>query len=75
MAQVMRYYEAIQLHRARNFEIGIRCQVNAVGYAFGSIKDVDFRKFLEQFNTKAKQPNIDDNIKKMQSMNLPVEEI
>ncbi len=70
--QIRKYYEIINKQKMREQQINAICTLYATATAFGSMKFVDFRKFLDKF--EGKKEMIEDTIKEMKKAGLPIEE-
>jgi hypothetical protein len=71
--QIKAYYEIINKQKMREMQLSAICTVYATATAFGSMKFLDFRKFLDKFGIDKKAP-IEDTINEMKKAGLPIEE-
>lgn len=70
--QLVRYYEIITEQKMRELKLKTIANVQAVGYAWGSVKKAQFMKFLD--NLYKKPQDIDDFIREAKLKGLPIED-
>jgi len=70
--QIRTYYEIIQKQKLRDAQLDAISTLYATATAFGSMKNTDFKRFLDKFDMKP--IDVMKNIDEMKAKGLPVED-